>query len=84
MTADDLLGFKVIDGVVPEPTGGAHRNPEVAYQNLGDAIRENLDELCQIPVDELVAQRREKYRRIGAIEGRFPVLGPAMEPAAAR
>ncbi|MFT5050217.1 MAG: acetyl-CoA carboxylase carboxyl transferase subunit alpha [Chlamydiales bacterium] len=79
LTAKDLLGFKVIDGVVPEPAGGAHRARDVAYENLTTAITDNLDELCQLPTEELVAQRRKKYRRIGAIEGRFPVLEQAAE-----
>jgi len=77
LTSDDLLGFKVIDGVVPEPIGGAHRNQEVAYENLTRAISDNLDDLCQVPKPELLSRRREKYRRIGAIEGRFPVLEQA-------
>lgn len=76
LTSDDLLSLKVIDGVVAEPVGGGHRDPEVVYANVRKTLSDTLDELGKIPADELVATRREKYRRIGAIEGRFPILEP--------
>ncbi|TDJ78894.1 MAG: acetyl-CoA carboxylase carboxyltransferase subunit alpha [Planctomycetota bacterium] len=72
LTAGDLTELGLIDGTIPEPLGGAHRDRKMAFENLGRAIVERLDELCAIPLDELVRQRREKYRKIGWIEGRFP------------
>ena len=57
---------------MPEPLGGAHRAPEVAHENLAACISRELDGLEGIPLDELVASRKEKFRQIGSIEGRFP------------
>lgn len=74
LTAPDLLGLGLIDGVVPEPAGGAHRAPTVALAQLRKRIVEELDALTKIPVRELVEARRRKYRRVGEIAGRFPVV----------
>jgi acetyl-CoA carboxylase carboxyl transferase subunit alpha len=65
LTADDLDGLGVIDGVIPEPPGGAHRDPEVAAEALGDALDAALTELERIPRAELPALRLAKYRRMG-------------------
>ncbi len=74
LTAPDLLELGLIDGVVPEPLGGAHRAPMVAMAQLRRSILETLDDLERIPLDRLLAARREKFRRAGHIPGRFPVL----------
>lgn len=74
LTASTLSELKIIDDVIPEPAGGAHRDREQALKNMGRALMDHLDELAAIPIDELVAQRRQKFRRIAAIEGRFPVV----------
>jgi acetyl-CoA carboxylase carboxyl transferase subunit alpha len=74
LTAPDLLELKLIDGVVPEPAGGAHRNPQGALTELRATILRELEALEQIPLDELLARRRRKFRRSGEIPGRFPVL----------
>jgi len=74
LTSSDLMGLGLLDGVVDEPAGGAHRAPEVVYANLADAILGQLAELDQLSTDELVAGRKEKFRTMGAIEGRFPVV----------
>jgi acetyl-CoA carboxylase carboxyl transferase subunit alpha len=72
VTAPDLLALGVIDGVVPEPPGGAHRYPEAAISLIGEAIARHLDEVVALPLDELVAHRYSKFRRMGetAIEER--------------
>ena len=70
--AADLSRMGLVDEVVPEPLGGAHRAPEVAHENLAACISRELDGLEGIPLDELVASRKEKFRQIGSIEGRFP------------
>ncbi len=76
ITAPDLLRLGVIDAIVPEPVGGAHRDWEGAAGHLRDALRENLRELAQQSSDDLVAGRYEKFRRIGAFEeGSVPVRG---------
>jgi acetyl-CoA carboxylase carboxyl transferase subunit alpha len=75
LTAPDLLELGLIDGVVPEPMGGAHRAPLVAMSELRKHVLQALDELAAIPLERLVAERRERYRRIAEVPGRFPVLG---------
>jgi acetyl-CoA carboxylase carboxyl transferase subunit alpha len=64
VTAQDLERFGVIDRIVPEPVGGAHRNPEEAIAALGRAIEEELAALSGESGDALRAQRRAKYLSI--------------------
>ena len=68
ITAPDLLKLGVIDGIVPEPTGGAHRNWEETAENLRGPLRHALWELRSRTADELVGERYEKFRRIGVFE----------------
>jgi len=68
ITAPDLLRLGVIDAIVPEPAGGAHRDWEGAAGRLREALVEQLDDLRGKSPDMLVAERHEKYRRIGAFE----------------
>lgn len=65
MTPEDLLGLKIIDRIVPEPVGGAHRAPEIAIKALGDAIAEELDALSGLPRDAILAAREEKFLAMG-------------------
>ena len=65
LTAQDLLGLKLIDEVVPEPLGGAHRDPAVAGEALKQAVKRNLEELRGLDPKTLVFQRHEKFRRMG-------------------
>jgi acetyl-CoA carboxylase carboxyl transferase subunit alpha len=65
ITAQDLLRFGVIDTVLPEPAGGAHRDPVGMIGSAGDAIAAALDELRQLDSDELRRQRRAKFLDIG-------------------
>ena len=64
-TAQDLLGLGVIDRILSEPVGGAHRDPAVAAQTLAQAIGEELDTLAQLSADRLRATREERFLRIG-------------------
>jgi len=66
ITAPDLLRFGIIDGIVAEPPGGAHTDHAAAAQALRGALVEQLATLSELPVDELVAERARRYRRIGA------------------
>jgi acetyl-CoA carboxylase carboxyl transferase subunit alpha len=66
LTAPDLLRLGVIDEIVPEADGGAHRDPALTASNLRTAVKRCLKELCQIPSDELVERRYQKFRAIGA------------------
>jgi len=65
LTAPDLLRLGVIDGVIPEPVGGAHRGPAEAAQSLKRAIVENIDRLSAGSVDDMLNRRLEKYSRMG-------------------
>lgn len=64
LTAPDLLSRGIIDGVVPEPPGGAQDDMEAAAQLLGDAIRQHLAELGAMSPPEIVEQRYQKFRNI--------------------
>ena len=68
ITAPELLRLRVIDAIVPEPVGGAHRDWEGAAGHLREALREHLRPLASMSPDDLVAERYEKFRRIGAFE----------------
>jgi acetyl-CoA carboxylase carboxyl transferase subunit alpha len=65
ITAQDLLRFGIVDGIVREPRGGAHREPEVAIEAAGDAIEAALVELSSLSRDEIVAKRADKFMAIG-------------------
>ena len=65
ITAADLQGLGVIDRVIPEPLGGAHRDPEAAIGALKGAIIEELEGCAALGPDELLAQRRAKFLAIG-------------------
>ncbi len=70
VTAPDLLALKVIDEVVPEPEGGAHRDhPEMA-RRLGLVLRKHLDSLKKLSPDQLVSDRYAKFRALGVFSGR--------------
>ncbi len=69
MTAQDLERLGVIDGIVPEPLGGAHREPGKALDSLAKAMGEALDELSKRDGGQLRAERRDKFLEMGAAEG---------------
>lgn len=66
LTASDLLELKLIDDIIPEPLGAAHRNPTEAIANVGNAIDKTLDRLMTQSSAELKKRRRDKYLRMGA------------------
>jgi len=74
LTSRDLDQLGIVDEIVREPLGGAHRAPRVAMDEVKRVLIRNLDELLETPVEQLLKERREKYRRIAALEGRFPRL----------
>jgi len=65
LTAEDLLEQKIIDRIIPEPLGGAHKNPQAAALNLKEALIEELDKLVKIKTDKLIESRIEKFGRMG-------------------
>jgi acetyl-CoA carboxylase carboxyl transferase subunit alpha len=68
VTAPDLLRLGVIDAVVPEPVGGAHRNWDAAAASLRTALRDQLWQLRAQSESALIESRQEKFRRIGVFE----------------
>ena len=65
ITAQDLLKFGIIDRIVQEPTGGAHRDGQAAIARAGDAISAALGELAGLSADDIVAARADKFLAIG-------------------
>ena len=65
ITANDLLKFKVIDEIIREPLGGAHRNHKQAAIRMKKSLRKNLERLTQIPLSELIQLREKKFREMG-------------------
>jgi acetyl-CoA carboxylase carboxyl transferase subunit alpha len=68
LTAQDLLELKVIDQIIPEPMGGAHRDPAKAMLSVGDAIEQALSQLERLDGERLKRLRREKFLAIGRSE----------------
>jgi acetyl-CoA carboxylase carboxyl transferase subunit alpha len=64
ITAQDLRSFGLVDEIVPEPEGGAHRDYAAAAKTVGDAVSAALDALSQLTVERLLEQRYRKYRDI--------------------
>jgi len=65
LTAQDLLKLGVVDEIVPEPEGGAHRDFEKAAANLSAALRSNLEKLMEQPIEQLLKKRYNKFRDMG-------------------
>ena len=65
ISAQDCLNLKVIDAIVPEPVGGAHRAPEEAILNVGEQIARAIAEMDRVPGEQLRKERREKYLAMG-------------------
>ncbi|HBP19619.1 MAG TPA: acetyl-CoA carboxylase carboxyl transferase subunit alpha [Planctomycetes bacterium] len=74
LTAKDLLGFKIVDEVVEEPLGGAHQAPAEACGRLAEAISRHLDEIVDLPLEELLERRYQKVRRIGVYRERGQLI----------
>ncbi|HSH38037.1 MAG TPA: acetyl-CoA carboxylase carboxyltransferase subunit alpha [Chthoniobacterales bacterium] len=79
LTADDLMRLGVVDEVVPEPEGGAHRDHDLAAAHLGTALRRNLERVTALDGNELLKRRYEKFRRLG----NFAEAGPDVGASAA-
>jgi len=65
ITAEDMLRLGIIDTIIPEPIGGAHRDKAQAIKNLGDSIEEKLKTLISLDGNEIMKRRREKFMKIG-------------------
>jgi acetyl-CoA carboxylase carboxyl transferase subunit alpha len=69
LTAQDLLKFKIIDDIIAEPVGGAHRDVEQAAKNVADTIVAAIEELSQKTPARLVEERYKRLRKIGGLAG---------------
>ena len=68
LTSKDMFANKLIDGVVPEPLGGAHRNMEAMAQTIKEQVIKDLAQLKKIDIDQLVNQRIEKFCSMGVVQ----------------
>ncbi len=69
MTAEDLLRLGVIDEILPEPPGAAHRDPTAICGAVKKAVEAHLSALLELPLDDLLQRRFKKYRRMGVLGG---------------
>lgn len=67
LSAPDLLKLDVIDGIIPEPLGGAHNDHQQAANSLREAVLQALTELRQLPIKQLLDERYEKFRCLGKV-----------------
>jgi acetyl-CoA carboxylase carboxyl transferase subunit alpha len=67
LTAPDLLGFGIIDEIVPEPVGGAHTHPDEAMDLLDAVLQRTLSAVSALPPDARLEQRYQKFRRMGQV-----------------
>lgn len=68
LTAQDLLSFKIIDGIIPEPLGGAHRDPEGIARKISEYILTAIEELKTKTPGKLIEERYRRFRKIGSFE----------------
>ncbi len=69
LTAKDMLKNKLIDGIIKEPLGGAHNNPEAIFDTVKKTILKELKDLQGMSVDKLVSQRIDKFGEMGVTKG---------------
>ena len=65
LTAQDLLELDVVDTIISEPLGGAHRNPEKMIRCLAETLRKELQTLMPMSAEELLEQRYQRFRKLG-------------------
>jgi acetyl-CoA carboxylase alpha subunit len=78
LAGPDLLELGIVDGLIPEPKGGAQNDHDATAANVKAAVVAQLDRLSRLTMTDLLAARYERFRRIGV------VIEPAGEPAAPR
>jgi acetyl-CoA carboxylase carboxyl transferase subunit alpha len=69
LTATDMKRLKLVDGIIKEPLGGAHRDREKTFKSVSDAIVKNYEELKNLSPKDLVSQRMDKYAQMGVYKG---------------
>lgn len=68
LTAEDMYKNKLIDGIINEPLGGAHRNPEEMFSMLSKEIMKHYNELKAMPVEKLIEERINKFSSMGVVK----------------
>ena len=69
LSAKDLLKLKVIDGIIPEPLGGAHRDRDQMLDNVRKSISKNLDHYKEMTSEDIMNERKNKFLKIGRNDG---------------
>ena len=67
LTARDLIELEVVDRIVEEPVGGAHKDPEEAMRRVREALTEEIDSLTYLTPSKLLEQRRDRFRKLGQV-----------------
>jgi acetyl-CoA carboxylase carboxyl transferase subunit alpha len=84
ITAKDLKELRLVDGIVPEPLGGAHTDTAQSAANLKEHLLVHLEELLKLTPTERLDKRYEKYRAFGHFQEKIPAPSPNAEPAGAK
>jgi len=66
MTAPELLKLQIIDDIIPEPLGGAHRDRTLTAKNVSQALTTHFSQLQKIPLATLLKQRESRFRSLGS------------------
>jgi acetyl-CoA carboxylase carboxyl transferase subunit alpha len=69
MTAKDLVDLHIVDEMIPEPLGGAHRDLNAITDRVAKTLSNHLSQLTDLSLPQLLTQRDQKYRAIGAVNG---------------
>ena len=69
LTSKELLNLKVVDEIIEEPTGGAHRDKEKTLENVKISIKKHLQSFENLSEDEIISQRKNKFLQIGRGRG---------------
>src|SRR2546428_7995437 len=77
LAASDLLKLGIVDGLIPEPAGGAHTDPQATITAIKSALIVQLDRLGRVPIADLLSARYERYRHIGVVVEPLPGAVPA-------
>jgi len=76
LAASDLLKLGIVDGLIPEPAGGAHTDPQATIAAIKSALIVQLDRLGRVPIADLLSARYERYRHIGTVIEPTPDAAP--------
>ena len=69
LSAKDLLELNIIDEIIPEPLGGAHRDRDMILENIRNSISQNLDFFKTLTAEEVLNHRKDKFLKIGRSKG---------------